>query len=153
MRQFLSRPKQRLLQRRSLSAWAGRVVWIDEALERRLGVKADPAAVKSAVILETPRDELLPMMPDARGWSFVIDERLRDTDLELEIRRYAGTPLVQVIRVFRRQADGLYELDYWCDICAIAMITLKPCDCCQGPTLLRDRRVEDESILAPKAAP
>ena len=34
------------------------------------------------------------------------------------------------------------ELDYWCDICAIAMYELKECECCQGPIELRRRKTE-----------
>jgi hypothetical protein len=71
-----------------------------------------------------------------------VDERLRDIEVELLVRRYADAPLVQVIRVFRPKDDGLYEIDYWCDICAIPMFILKPCECCQGETRLRQRRVD-----------
>ena len=38
--------------------------------------------------------------------------------------------------------DGKFELDYWCDICAIGMYESGPCDCCQEPNRLRERRVE-----------
>ena len=50
--------------------------------------------------------------------------------------------MIQVIRVLAASADGLYEIDYWCDICAIPMYILKDCECCQGPTRLREQLVE-----------
>jgi hypothetical protein len=49
---------------------------------------------------------------------------------------------VQVIRVRKHTPEGLRELDYWCDICAIRMYILKDCECCQGPTRLREEPVE-----------
>ena len=101
-----------------------------------------PAAAETAVALETPDGRLLPIIPDLRGRAFAVDSRLRNIDVELLVRRYAGVPMIQTIRVFRRKADGLYEIDYWCDICAISMFTLKPCECCQGPTRLREQLVE-----------
>jgi hypothetical protein len=120
----------------------GKVVWLSDALERIYGVATDPAAAESSVVLETPEGHLLPIIPDTRGQSFVVDGRLRDIDLELPVRRYQGVSLVQVIRVLRRHGDGLYEIDYWCDICAIPMHILKACECCQGPTRLREQLIE-----------
>jgi hypothetical protein len=120
----------------------GRVVWLDEALGRLYGVATDPAAAETAVMLESPDGRLLPIIPDVRGRAFGVDARLRNIDLELLVRRYAGVPMIQIIRVFQRKADGLYEIDYWCDICAISMFILKPCECCQGPTRLREQLVE-----------
>jgi hypothetical protein len=125
----------------------GRVVWLDEALAR-WGVTTDPEAAHTSVVLQTPKDQLLPLVPDVRGRAFAVDEHLRNIDLELLVRRYEGAPLLQVIRVFERKPDGLYEIDYWCDICAIPMFILKPCECCQGPTRLRERRVEDQADLS-----
>ncbi len=121
----------------------GRVVWLDDALNRLVGVATDPTLAETAVVLETSAGELLPILPDTRGRSFMVDPRLRNVELQLLARRYSGIPLLQVIRVFRPTAQGLYELDYWCDVCAIPMVMLKDCECCQGPTRLREQLVEE----------
>jgi hypothetical protein len=121
----------------------GRVVWIEDALARGFAVTTDPAAAETTVVLESADGRLVPIIPDVRGRSFAVDSRLRDVELELLVRRWADAPLVQVIRVFRPKDQWLYEIDYWCDICAIPMFTLKACECCQGPTRLRERLVED----------
>ena len=118
----------------------GKVVWLDEALERLYGVTTEPDAAETAVVLEMADGQLLPIVPDTRGRAFAVDERLRNVELELLVRRYAEVPMIQVIRVFATTPDGLYEIDYWCDICAIPMYILKPCECCQGPTRLRERK-------------
>ena len=59
-------------------------------------------------------------------------------------QNYPGSPMLQVIQVFETRAEGKFELDYWCEICAIAMFELKDCECCQGPIELRARKVGSE---------
>lgn len=121
----------------------GRVVWLEDALDRGFGVATEPAAAQTSVVVETADGQIWPVVPDTRGRAFAVDERLRGIDVRLLVRRYADAPLVQVIRVFRSSDEGLQEVDYWCDICAIPMYILKPCECCQGPTRLRERPAEN----------
>jgi hypothetical protein len=120
----------------------GKVVWLAEALEERFGIKSDDDVAQSIAALETAAGRLHPILKDARGRGFYTDDRLRDIEVELLVRRYEGSPMVQVVRVYTIKPDGKYELDYWCDVCSIAMYELKPCECCQGTTRLRERRVE-----------
>lgn len=122
---------------------SGRVVWLEDALARQLGVTTEPTAAATSVVLETSDGRLLPIIPDVRGRAFAVDERLRDQQMRLLVRRYHKAPMIQVIRVFVPKDDGLYELDYWCDICAIPMYIQKACECCQGPNRLRLEKVED----------
>lgn len=121
---------------------AGKVVWLSDALKRRFDVKTDDDVSHAVVALETDDGQLWPIVKDARGRSFYSDERLRDIDVELLVRRYEGSPMIQVVRIYTLKPDGKYELDYWCDVCSIAMYELKACECCQGPTRLRERLVE-----------
>lgn len=119
----------------------GRVVWMAEALAKRFGIASVPEARERVLAVETTDGRLIPLVEDVRGRSLRVDERLRHMELELVVRRYEGSPLVQVVRLYAIHADGKYELDYWCDICAITMFEKKPCDCCQGATELRERKV------------
>jgi ferric-dicitrate binding protein FerR (iron transport regulator) len=120
----------------------GRVVYLADALERKFAIKSSPDARERILALETKPGELVPLVEDLRGHSFRIDKRLRDMDVELTVRRYTGSPAVQVIRVCELAKDGKYEVDYWCSICSIAMFELKECECCQGPIELRKRKVD-----------
>jgi hypothetical protein len=121
----------------------GKVVWLDEALKRLHGITSEPDAERTQVVLEAADGQLWPLAQDTRGRSFVVDERLRDIEVELLVRRYKSAPFLQVIRVMRPTKDGLVDVDYWCDICAIPMYILKPCECCQGESRLRERPVEE----------
>jgi hypothetical protein len=122
----------------------GKVVWISEALARKHGVRLDADAAETMAAIETADGELIPLMKEDRGRGFWKDERLRGIDVELIVRRYKGVPLVQVIRVYRLKDGKKYDVDYWCDICAIQMFELKDCECCQGPIRLRERLVEEK---------
>ena len=115
----------------------GRVVWIGEALKRRFQIKSVPEAEQRVLVLESPQGEIFPLVEDIRGRSFRLDPRLRNIDVELLVRRYEGSPMVQVIRIYSLKNGHKHEMDYWCEICAIAMFELKECDCCQGPIQLR----------------
>ncbi|GIW90860.1 MAG: hypothetical protein KatS3mg109_1292 [Pirellulaceae bacterium] len=121
---------------------AGRIVWLNEALSRRFGIQTVPEAREQMFALETDQGELFAIAEDIRGRALRRDERLRQLKrCELLVRRYRGSPVVQIIRMFEVDGDKRYELDYYCDICAITMFELKACDCCQGPIRLRRREV------------
>lgn len=122
----------------------GKIVWAAEAMKRLHGVESDPDALESLTALETKDGKLYPIVRDARGRGFYKDPRLFDFDCELVVRRYEGSPLVQVIRVYIWKDGHRFEFDYWCDICAIPMYELKECECCQGPIRFRFRSAEPE---------
>ncbi len=121
----------------------GKVVWLAEAIQRRHGIPTDADAAESMVALETDDGQIIPLLKDARGRGFMLDDRLRNRPMELLVRRYEGLPVVQVITVYTLHDGRKFELDYWCDICAIAMYELKVCECCQGPSRLREREVKE----------
>jgi PAS domain-containing protein len=121
----------------------GRVVFHNQAFEEQTGVPSVLEAAERLLALKTEKGRLVPLLEDVRGRAFRRDERLRDMQVELVVRRYPESPVVQIIRVIERAADGQrYDIDYWCEICAIAMFEQKDCECCQGPVELRRRKVE-----------
>lgn len=116
--------------------FSGKVVFLQEALKRR-GVKAADE-FKGQVVLETDSGELIPIVPDWRGRALYQDERLRDRRIDLVGSRQKAGPYLQVQMVFVFDEKGTRQyMDYWCDICSIAMYEIKPCDCCQEPIRLR----------------
>lgn len=126
-----------------LETVTGRVVFLGEAMQRLHGVKWVDEARERTLALETPAGTLQPLVEDVRGRGFRNDRRLRELDLELVVRRYRGSPALQVLGVYSLEKSGKFELDYWCDVCAIAMYELKPCECCQGSTEFRRRKAAD----------
>jgi hypothetical protein len=121
----------------------GKVMWTGDALKQR-GIEIDPDAAQASVALVTAEGTIHPIVHDVRGRGFLKDERLRNREMELLVRRYEGSPYVQVIRIYTIKNGRKYALDYWCDICAIIMFELKQCECCQGPIRLREELVPDQ---------
>jgi len=116
--------------------FAGRVVVLRDALRRRGITAFDEFA--DQIVLETPTAELIPIVPDWRGRAFFQDPRLRNRRVELVGYRRKGIPYLQVLMVFTFDKHGARQYtDYWCEICAIPMYEIKPCDCCQAEIDLR----------------
>lgn len=122
----------------------GRVIWLADGLERQLGVKSVPEAKKRALALATDDGRVLPIAEDLRGRSFRTDDRLRNLHVELAVRRYKRSPVLQILKVYEVREDGKFLLDYWCDVCAIVMFEAGPCSCCQDANRLRKRRVDQQ---------
>jgi hypothetical protein len=120
----------------------GKVVFLGEVMERETEIAVVPEARERLLALRTSRGELIPLLEDVRARAFRRDERLRQMEVELVVRRYANSPVVQVIRVFEVAKDGRYEIDYWCTVCSIAMFEKKDCECCQGESELRRRKID-----------
>jgi hypothetical protein len=120
----------------------GRVVFLAEAIEKQAGLPSVPEARDRVLALQTAKGELIPLLEDVRGRAFRRDERLREMEVELVVRRYQHSPFVQIIRVIEVAKNGRFEIDYWCDVCAIAMFEKKDCDCCQGDVELRRRKID-----------
>ena len=55
----------------------------------------------------------------------------------------AGGALLQVINVHSYVKGQLCEVYYWCDICTIRSYESGICDCCGGPTELREVPVKE----------
>jgi hypothetical protein len=120
----------------------GRVVFLADALDEKYHITTVPEAKERTLALLADDGQLYPLVEVVRGRAFRADKRLRAMHVELLVRRYDKSPVVQVIRVFELADDGKYEIDYWCDICSIAMFELKACECCQGEIELRRQKVK-----------
>lgn len=116
--------------------FAGKVVLAIDALKRK-GLR--PAEeMNGQAVLETEAGELIPILADWRGRAFFQDERLRNRRVELVGSRRPGIPYLQILMIFTLNDAGEREYtDYWCDVCAIPMYEIKPCECCQGEIRLR----------------
>ena len=130
----------------------GRVVFLAEAMKRLHGIKSVREAGPRTLAIESPEGELTVLVEDERGRAFRADPRLLALkDVELLVQRTPGVPAVQIVRLYQWNKGKRFELDYWCEICAIAMFELKPCDCCQGDIELRIRPAAPEAANDAKA--
>ena len=118
----------------------GKVVTLAEALELRgLGLKPDPEPIAKQVVLLAEDGTVVPLLSDERSRALFLDERLRNCRSEIQGRRFAGVPYIQVVS-FKVERDGRLETpEYYCDVCAISVRYPQICPCCQGPMKLRTR--------------
>lgn len=114
----------------------GKVVALPQVLDD-LGIPADRAPVAQQVVLKTDDGTIVPLLSDEASRAFAADERLRGRPVELQARRFAGLPYVQVTAVKIEHEGKLRTPEYYCDVCTISVRYPQDCPCCQGPMELR----------------
>jgi hypothetical protein len=122
----------------------GKVLTLASALQALgVDVQADPESIAKQVVLLGDDRSITPLLADDASRALFLDERLRGCRTEIQGRRYAGIPYLQVVR-FQVERDGrLQTPEYYCNVCAISVRYPQICPCCQGPMELRmkpDRR-------------
>ncbi len=111
----------------------------DALASRDLKIKPDAEPIAKQVVLVAEDGAIIPLLSDDASRAFFLDERLRNCRSEIQGRRFAGVPYLQVVS-FKVERDGrLQTPEYYCDICAISVLYPQICPCCQGPMELRMR--------------
>lgn len=118
----------------------GKVLTLADALASRdLKIKPDAEQMAKQVVLVAEDGAIIPLLSEDASRAFFLDERLRNCRSEIQGRRFAGVPYLQVVS-FKVERDGrLQTPEYYCDICAISVLYPQICPCCQGPMELRMR--------------
>ena len=117
----------------------GQVVWLAAALKSEFGISTVPEVAENSLALLTNDGKLLPIVENLRGRAFRKDQRLREMEVEILARRYQDQPCIQILKLFQIDGQERFEVDYWCDVCAIVMFETGPCACCQDDNRLRKR--------------
>jgi len=123
----------------------GKVVYLGEALKQYYGISTEPETHQRTLAIYTRDGQLLPLAENLRGRAFRTDQRLRNKPMELFVRRYEKHPILQVIRTYELRDEKKYQVDYWCDVCAIVMFEQGDCACCQDNNRLRHRLVDQKT--------
>lgn len=124
----------------------GKVVWLADALKREFEISTVPEVAENSLAILTSDGQLVPIVENLRGRAFRKDKRLREMEVEILARRYQRQPLIQILRVYQVDGQRRYEIDYWCDVCAIVMFETGPCSCCQDDNRLRKRLVGKDEL-------
>lgn len=69
-----------------------------------------------------------------------VDNRLRDR--ELRLRGTVDGEKFEPTAIHSVKNNVVYEVYYWCEICAIESVAPEICVCCQGPVELVERPVK-----------
>jgi hypothetical protein len=124
-----------------LTQITGKVVPLKGVLEK-FGAKLDADAAATWLALVTDDGKVYPIIKDDGGRMFFKDTRLLNRPMRLTGRLLPDTHLFQVMQVHSVHKDGLWEVYYWCDVCAIKRFEKKDCDCCGAPMELRETPVK-----------
>ncbi len=118
----------------------GTILTLPEALASRdAKITADPEPIAKQVVLVSPDGEIFPLFSDDSSRALFLDKRLRNCRGEIQGRRFAGVPYIQVVS-FKVEREGrLQTPEYYCDVCAISVLYPQICPCCQGSMELRMR--------------
>jgi hypothetical protein len=120
----------------------GSVIPLEKLLAKD-DVKLDSDAVPTWLALKTEDGKVYPLVKDAGARMFFKDSRLQGRPMRLTGRLVANGPFLQVIGVQSYVKGKLCEVYYWCDICAIRRTEHDICECCGGPTELREVPVKE----------
>jgi len=116
----------------------GKVMFLAAALESRgLGLFADPEPIARQVVVLAENGAITPLLSDQASRALFLDQRLRDCPAEIEGRRFANVPYLQVVAFKIERGGRLQTPEYFCDVCAISVRYPQICPCCQGPMELR----------------
>ena len=121
----------------------GIVKTVDDVEARRLGFTPVQFRREQTPVFYDLDKQPHELYQDVRGRSFRKDKRLCNRPVIITVRKDSLDGPLRVVRVYVLDDDQTKHLDYWCEICAIAMYELKACDCCQGDIELRLRNVID----------
>jgi hypothetical protein len=122
-----------------LETFTGKVLPLKSVLEKS-GIKLDKDANWFALLTEDGK--IYPLIKDDGARMFFKDERLLDRPMRLTGKLVPGTHMLQVLQVHSLRKGELYEVYYWCDICAIKRFEKKDCDCCGALMELRETAVK-----------
>lgn len=122
----------------------GRIVCVPEELHRLHDAEL-PHDHAHQWGLSTTNGTIYTVLRATYSEAIYLDGRLREKDLIVKARVFPKSQVIELAHV-RSLVNGLeHVLYYWCDVCAIKMVSPELCLCCQGPVRLIEKPVTDRS--------
>lgn len=119
----------------------GKAVLLGDAVRAKTKLELADPAIDDVVAFETNDGRLLPILPTESGLFFYRDPAVRNRPMRVKARVREGLAALEIIDRVALVDGKPHEIYYWCEICSIRMYHKKDCECCQGPTELREHPV------------
>jgi hypothetical protein len=120
----------------------GRLICIPELMQERYGADL-PTDHEHILGFRTGNDRVFTLLRTKLSEALFADPALREKELLLKGKIYPGTQILDVT-LMRSVKDGrVYDLYYWCDICAIKSVVPGTCMCCQEDVVLKEIPLEE----------
>ena len=123
----------------------GKVICIAEHFGEVLGasVPFDHQHLRGFLVRDTGK--IYTLLHTRNSIALFLDERLWKKELLLTGRLFEHSMVFEATHVKSIKEDQIFELFYYCEICAITTLSPELCACCQQPVVLTEE-------LIPKAA-
>jgi hypothetical protein len=119
----------------------GQVVCIPEEMHR-LYQAGLPTNHEHIYGFNTEDGKLYTLLRTKFSEALFADPRFRAKHLLLKGRTFSGTQVFETTLIRSIRNGVVYDLYYYCDVCDIQTVAPGPCECCQGPTELVEKRLE-----------
>ena len=80
---------------------------------------------------------------NALSEALFVDKRFKDRELRLTGRVFPSSSILEVSRFQWYKEGKLYDVYYWCEVCAIRGVDPGACACCQEKVELREAPVDE----------
>ena len=125
-----------------VETFKGKVVPLADLLAKS-DAKLDADAAPYWLALQTDDGKVYPLVKDAMSRLFFKDKALLNRAMQLTGQFVPGSTLLRVNSVHSVRKGELFEVYYWCEICAIRRGELEEmCECCGGPMELKEEAVK-----------
>lgn len=84
------------------------------------------------------------ILRNALSEALFVDARLKGRELRLTGRRFPGSGVIDVARFQGYREGKLFDLYYWCPVCAIRGVDPGPCACCQGTVEFKESPASED---------
>jgi hypothetical protein len=122
--------------------YSGKVVPLAD-LVAKTGSKLDPDAVPVSLVLVADDGKVYSLIKDGGSRLFFTDPTLLNRPMRLTAKALPGSQVLRVLSVRSVKKGQLYEIYYWCDVCAIRRgEKMSRCECCGGPMELHEEPVK-----------
>lgn len=119
----------------------GMAVLLGDAVHARTKLELADAAMDDVVAFATNNGRLIAILPTESALFFYRDAAVRNRPMRVTARVWPGLDALEIIDRVALVDGKPHEIYYWCEICSIRMYHKKDCECCQGPTELREHPV------------
>jgi hypothetical protein len=122
----------------------GRLVCLIEEMKEKYEAKASPIHEHLAGYrVEGEKPRYYTLYRNALSEALFVDKRFKERELRLTGRVFPSSSVLEVSR-FQWYRDGkLFDVYYWCEVCAIRGVDPSFCACCQEKVELREAPAEE----------
>jgi hypothetical protein len=119
----------------------GRVVCLPEAMHELFGTDL-PTKHEHLYGFKTTDGTFYTLLRTKWSEGLFVDKRLQEKELILIGKVLPKTQIFDMSAMRSVRNGAVFDLYYYCDICAIKTLDPGPCMCCRGPVKLKESRID-----------